>query len=323
MSNMRSWRKRLGLAVCGASAALILIDELRPGGGDTAFAVVSDRPRRLGNVVRDDAVNAIGLNSTVNGTERPVIKTFYQWAYGEFNFHSNEDLSLISAWQKAWNEVGWDTQILTMDDAKNHPDYEKYNEFLSGDPFGRYDSMCFWRWFAMASTGGGWMCDYDVFPLPSAQDVARKGELPHKGKMAVHGWFVPCLVSGDASEFDIMAKKLVESAIWMKKNNKGHWSDMLALKDLKSNNKEAFLDLFNVVPAQDIITKWPPDKMVCDKKTSPMGVHFSHHSIAQAQESGAVKEKEERSAIAPTWLRKLKEYCDGLRKVNQVKAERR
>merc|ERR1712157_151800 len=49
--------------------------------------------------------------------------------------------------------------VLTLDDARGHPDYKKFiAAFEKAEHKLRdYDRMCFLRWLAMANRGGGWI----------------------------------------------------------------------------------------------------------------------------------------------------------------------
>ena len=56
--------------------------------------------------------------------------------------------------------------MLTLDDAMRQPDFdevEKKMEAIHGKL--KYDALCFYRWLAMAVSGGGWMSDHDTFPV--------------------------------------------------------------------------------------------------------------------------------------------------------------
>jgi hypothetical protein len=66
--------------------------------------------------------------------------------------------SMLLVWQKSWQQAGWDTRILTMEDAMEHVDFDALRakieqQFRMND----YDKARYYRWIAMAAAGGGWM----------------------------------------------------------------------------------------------------------------------------------------------------------------------
>ena len=61
-----------------------------------------------------------------------------------------------------WEAIGFDTHILTMEDAKKHPLYDKMESVVKPVFRTDYNAMCFYRWLAMANHGG-WMSDYDTY----------------------------------------------------------------------------------------------------------------------------------------------------------------
>ena len=54
-----------------------------------------------------------------------------------------------------WRRAGFDTKVLTMEDAKKHSLYKEMKEVV--DPLWgeSYNGLCFYRWIAMAEVGGG------------------------------------------------------------------------------------------------------------------------------------------------------------------------
>lgn len=140
--------------------------------------------------------------------QRPVMHTFFtSLETMTAGMTDSGHALLLDEWKHAWHAAGWDTSILNLDDAKRHPDFEKYNEIITQLSPNEYDKLCFLRWFAMAAAGGGWMSDYDSFPLEiSAKDGM---ELPNDGIFTGHNSFIPSLVSGSAREWDRMARELV------------------------------------------------------------------------------------------------------------------
>lgn len=82
-------------------------------------------------------------------------------------------LALLEVWRESWEERGWKTRVLTLEDAKRHPNYDLMNQYLDSVPLegkggtGYYNRLWYLRWLAMQASGGGWMSDYDTIPLTS------------------------------------------------------------------------------------------------------------------------------------------------------------
>jgi len=198
---------------------------------------------------------------------RPIMHTFYQ--HIDINHHKTGStfnkgtgmrtdeahLALLAVWESSWQKAGFETRILDINDAMQHEDYGKVREFLDNEEFGEYDEICFLRWFAMASVGGGWMSDYDVVPLASLvpyeyvevptilsdDDIATNNgiPLPHDGRFTAYDerGQVPSLLSGSQEEWERLAQGLINLTY---QHTKGFYSDMLALDDYDTSIKDAF-----------------------------------------------------------------------------------
>ena len=132
-----------------------------------------------------------------SATGRPQIHTFYE------KVHQGED-NLLDQWKAAWSEAGFVPVVLTMDDARQHPDFDRIDKIISKTFGHSYNGLCFFRWFAMAMTAhGGWMVDYDTFPLllqrPNHQgnplDFFDTRQLPNDGQLTSYENVVPCMVA--------------------------------------------------------------------------------------------------------------------------------
>jgi len=140
--------------------------------------------------------------------QRPVMHTFFASLESmSAGMTDSGHRELLAEWHRAWRAAGWDTVVLTLDDAQQHPEYAAVSEILSHHSPNEYDSLCFFRWFAMAVRGGGWMSDYDTFPLQF--DARDHWRLPNAGNFTSQKAHVPCLVSGSGLEWDRMAHELV------------------------------------------------------------------------------------------------------------------
>eukprot|EP00566_Odontella_aurita_P014896 CAMPEP_0113558502 /NCGR_PEP_ID=MMETSP0015_2-20120614/18382_1 /TAXON_ID=2838 /ORGANISM="Odontella" /LENGTH=348 /DNA_ID=CAMNT_0000460045 /DNA_START=90 /DNA_END=1133 /DNA_ORIENTATION=+ /assembly_acc=CAM_ASM_000160 len=201
---------------------------------------------------RSGSGGGISVNFPEDDRPRPKMHTFYEKINQDTGMSNEADEALLSAWRTAWSAAGWDPVVLSSNDARRHPDYEELFGVLEkkgGFRFGEYDEMCFVRWIAMGApnaevdekdnetAAGGWMADYDVFPLENFAEEGWTDNLPKGGRLTVyeanggeHVSVVPSLVSGTAEEWTRMAWLLVQNYDAHRKDS--FWSDMLALDDI-------------------------------------------------------------------------------------------
>ena len=161
---------------------------------------------------------------------KPSMHAFFELA---FHKHTEERLWFdLNEWKKALQGAGWNTVVLTLDYAKRHPLYKTFRTVFveahhSTKPC---DQMCFYRWLAMASTSdGGWMSDYDTYPLNMHQNYEHGFDLPNNGSFTSNLYFIPNLISGSKSEWNRMASLLLANH---KRHTHGFWSNMLGLQDI-------------------------------------------------------------------------------------------
>jgi len=196
---------------------------------------------------------------------------------------------LMAAWEESWGKKGWETRVLTLDDARKHPDYEKMNESLARLDVSEYNRRCFFRWLAMAANGGGWMSDYDTFPLNFDAEVGAK--LGQYGFFTSFEKHVPSLVSANKSEWERMVQTMI-TLLGNRNLEDGFISDMIMLKNIKdSMGKKAgrfgkalvMGDSFKV--AYKLVDE-SKREVNCIRLRNMLAIHLSHASIDEAQQSG-------------------------------------
>ena len=97
--------------------------------------------------------NTIQLSKKV---KRPIMHTFFEPAYGKDNL-----VVELNDWDKAWTDAGWKTSVLTLTDAQRHPYFKRFKRAFDNAKYKVDDChrMHFYRWLAMAASGGGWISD--------------------------------------------------------------------------------------------------------------------------------------------------------------------
>ena len=180
-----------------------------------------------------------------NTNKVPVIYTFYSPKLnvkGEKKDDGYEHDKLVHVWKTLWKEAGWDPKVLTLDDAKKHPDFVKYSDILLNSIYPHlcdqcYDTLCFLRWLAMAAHGsGGWTSDYDTFPMGITVETGIN--LPNNGRFTSYQVHIPALMSGSAEEWERVSHLVLDQVAIGKE---GHLSDMMALKYVHDDDPESVL----------------------------------------------------------------------------------
>lgn len=240
----------------------------------------------------------------------PVMHTFFEPAFNKYD----NLLVELGEWRKAWENAGWKTVVLTMKDAKRHPLFDKFRNAFDAakSEVSEYNRMCFFRWLAMATSGGGWMSDYDTFPLYSnpSENIA----LPNNGFFTSFQKHVPALVVGSPSEWDRMSKLLYESYL---DHTHEFWSDMLALKEVHDKNeKSCNFENHEVISADDpykilfrknaeaVISDPYSLKKYCHGTKGKRAIHFSHAACARV---GFCHNK--RGVILTKWIDAWRTQC--------------
>jgi len=228
----------------------------------TTFQIQSSR--RTASVVSDDG--------------RPIMHTFYQ------KVPCGED-DLLVAWKEAWTTAGFDARVLKLEDAKRHPYFEQMEKVIE-PMFGQgYNAMCFYRWLAMAASGGGWMCDYDTFPTNFPMDEGTN--LPYGGQFTSFEVHVPSLISGTAEEWTRVTKLLIEAIPRVEEDLKSDMHAFEILRNEKTHNvhfQPARLNVRQGFPYLKALSPDSPREVDCEAMAGGRAVHFAHQYTSESFE---------------------------------------
>jgi len=204
--------KFLSLSLCALVSSI--------NGGTTTTL----RRRLVDSVTPTEPENASSPTEPTQPQGRPKMHTFFT------PVSNSPDTALLEVWKKSWSDAGWEPVVLTLEDARRHPDYKRFIEAFESAEYKLkdYDRMCFLRWLAMAMSGGGWMSDYDTLPLYSKPKIDGNN-LPNEGRFTCYSRHVPNIVSGSEEEWHRMSQLLFFS---YKLHPDVFWSDMLALLEV-------------------------------------------------------------------------------------------
>lgn len=258
--------------------------------------------------------------SVVSDDCRPIMHTFYE------KVSAGED-DLLEAWKEEWSIAGFKTVVLNIKDAKKHPYFEEFERIISHlfdnhKTHDMYNQMCYYRWLAMAASGGGWMCDYDTFPTNFPMDEAKN--LPNGGNFTSFEMHVPSLMAGSADEWLRLSKLLLEAIPKITEDVK---SDMYAFLVIRN---EATHDVDFRQPVRDnmaygfpykkAFTAGSPREVDCRWMGFGKAIHFAHSYSHDSYDEGkfpvnvtSVKEAvtQNRGKAARIFMSDWRKQCGG------------
>ena len=204
--------------------------------------------------------------------ERPIMHTFYQEA------KEGED-DLLEVWKSEWNRAGFDTKVLTIEDARSHEYFEEMEKVIKPVWEEEYNGLCFYRWLAMATVeGGGWMSDYDTLPTNIPKEDLLS--LPNGGEFTSFQYHVPCLVVGSQDEW-LRVTKLLVDAIPKAGELYDLQTDMMAFMVLRKKGNQ------NIHFEYDVLQDYEyrgARQIDCEKMRFGRAIHFSHKATHEAFE---------------------------------------
>jgi hypothetical protein len=221
-----------------------------------------------------------------DGTPRPIMHTYFERIPMDRRFTdmSDEDEDeLLDFWKASWDAAGWEPIVLGRDDAKRHPRYEQYEQELEALRLDDFGKIVLRRYLAM-TTAGGWMCDYDAFPLRDFRNQGL-GELPYKGKFALYGIVAATLAVADRDNWEMTLRALLDDAKQhVNKNAKqlNLWTDTSGMYALLRNGTVHVKSHRQVMPANFLMVQTPWSKFFCSKRQfrKPyLVVHFDAQSM--------------------------------------------
>lgn len=205
---------------------------------------------------------ATGSLDSPHETHGTPIYTYFEEVTG---INSDDSRKLIELWKTEWSKAGYRPIVLGRGDAEKHPQYKKllkvFESFPSINPKG-YDLACWLRWLAVSAAGGGWMSDYDCYPLE-----ARFGDQCADFEFFSgndRDPFIPCIVRGSAEAYDGVLQMFANH-----KHDGKHTSDMLVFTNSKTYPANVSFHAHRTVREYGE-SGW---------KNGP-AVHFSNHSMS-------------------------------------------
>jgi len=251
-------------------------------------------------------VNILRSTITIDDEDdiKPIIYTFFEPAYNQVD----KLLEDVEIWKNIWRKAGWNAIALTLEDAKRHNSFEKFRDAFDNAEYktNEYNRMCFYRWLAVAASGGGWMSDYDTLPLYS-QPLKDGFYLPNDGRFTSYGGNVPCLVSGSKEEWERMVELIFYS---YQLHTTKFWSDMNSLVEIDRNvYKFSFSKELTAIPVHNFYEKLGNPspynlKSSCNLSKKLRAIHFSHSGCKAVSFCYG-----DRGSAIEFWFDTWSEYC--------------
>jgi len=259
-------------------------------------------------------------------TDRPVIFTFYEDinSFKETGMRLDDDDELIQTWALAWKEMGWEPRILDFSIARQHPEFELFDKHIKQLPFNSYERIGFYKYLAAGMAGGGWVSDFDTFPLLRSR-WGGKGNpefLPNDGNLTIYeltsegAMPVPSLVSGTADEWFRLAKNQLANA--REHNAESTWNDMKAMQDMYAKSKgNSFKVEDAVVPGDSLLQKMEVDTADCETLKNKLALHISHFSLDKTGRwKTAAEGAKHRANLSRKWTRNYLNACGEFYKIS-------
>lgn len=199
-----------------------LVDYLRARrNGGAAAAGASVRLQSQGSqTVRQEAHNLPSAGSIPAPATSRMIYGYYAPVP---EMESRDNLALVELWKEAWMKAGWTPVVLGEEDAAKSPLYRVAKRIFEGFPTVNpkaYEMACYLRAVAMSEIGG-WMADFDVFPLLMPSDHLSDRISMFSGNERDPN--IPCLVCATQDQYRDLVLFYMEQTPTGK-----HFSDMIA-----------------------------------------------------------------------------------------------
>lgn len=250
--------------------------------------------------------------------EKPVINTFFEPIPAEKRYtdmNDEDDQALLDFWKQTWRDAGWEPRVLTRQDAAKHDDYQAFLQELQQLKLDAFNELQFLKFFVMGATNGGWITDYDVFPVRDFRDQGLN--LPNKGQMTLHDILSPSLASGTADAWMTTAKALLEDAKQNVDASKtttttNYWSDTLSTLNLQRNANVTLHSSRYVFPSNKGFATETLQKEQCEKR--PLRGKRAIHFCPRCMLEGILSKPElrvprHRLTLARDWLLQWKNVC--------------
>jgi hypothetical protein len=251
--------------------------------------------------------------SVVSNSTKPVMNTFFEripWEKRFTGMKDNDEDELLEFWKLAWMAAGWEPRILNRKDASDHPEYEAFLQNLTSLNLDSFGEIIFMRHFVMGAVGGGFLADFDSFPL---RDFRSDGlSLPFNGEFTIYDIFAVNLASGSTEAWLEIAKALVDDARkYVRGNQTSFWTDTLGLLNLFRLNEIKIHSQREVLHGSKALNGIPltmdqcRDRPLRGKRT----LHLSPSCMILGDMESGLRLPYHRVTLARQWLGMFSKVC--------------
>jgi len=136
-----------------------------------------------------------------------VMPTIYTYWDRSSDSYVNEEI--LQVWKQHWEATGWNARFLSLEQAKQHVLYDKFNQLLDAAKICCLPKQTFMRFLAMATIQeGGFYSEPYVFPL---MKEFSKMTIPLKGTLTSYEDTYFSLVSGSYKEWNRITNLLMKN----------------------------------------------------------------------------------------------------------------
>jgi len=161
-------------------------------GNDTPTWYIQKRRIYSNNVLHNNLYNEV-----------PTIYTYDDGSVAE---------ELLNIWYTMWKDSGWNARILTVETAKEHPDFEEWNTILDDANICCGSRESYIRFLSMSTVkNGGFYADPFVFPLQKKMNNFKK--FKGSGAFTSYDGIFLSLLSGSYDEWNRITKQLMVGGI--------------------------------------------------------------------------------------------------------------
>jgi hypothetical protein len=226
-----------------------------------------------------------------------------------------DDDDLLNFWKQTWREAGWEPRVLTREDTKRHPDYDAFVQELINLKLDPFNELQFLKPLVIAASGGGWISDYDVFPV---RDFREEGfQLPNKGQITFHDILSPSLASGTAEEWLKTAKAMLADAqqnvgtTTTSSTTLNYWTDTLSILNLQRKANFTLHSSRYVLPSNKGFSTETLESEQCHKRPlrGKKAVHFCPRCMLEGILQPELRLPRHRVTVARDWLLQWQQLC--------------
>jgi hypothetical protein len=258
--------------------------DARYKGGEALEArrITSNIPFILGSLVMLLVVGLVGFLQELDETEsrsavavnvgydravKPIMYQFDVVSQDPFPVElSGSTRKIPYIWNHVWESAGWTPVKLMVEEYAARPEYKEVIDLLVN--VNVLQRRHVYKYLAMSAAGGGWLAHSDTFPL---HPFGAHLTLPNEGRLSVYDFKYPCLMSGNATEWLRMGKRIAEHAKVY--HLRDQWTEALALQQMQMDYVLQNGQVYEL-PNNSSDFQWTWNSQICQETRHKRAIHF-------------------------------------------------